>query len=108
MNPRLLAPLLLLLGTGCAHAPDQATFPNSREQLAQALRDRGFLDPNAPKGTQLGGAIRSFQKSQGLAETGWPDKETLSALGIDPATVDSSLDTAQINVEGKTGASPSH
>src|SRR5215470_1004206 len=108
MNRRLLAVLLLALASGCAHAPEGPRPPNSREQLAQALRDTGFLAPDAPKGTQLGGPIRQFQKSRGLPVTGYPDRETLRSLGIDPDTIDSSLSTEQVNVEGKTNASPSN
>jgi putative peptidoglycan binding protein len=76
--------------------------PNSREQLAQALKDRGFLDSNA-KEVQLGASIRQFQRSQGLAETGFPDDETLRRLRIDPRTIDQSLDTAEVQQGGATG-----
>ena len=33
-------------------------------------------------------ALRTFQESQGLAATGFPDHETLRKLGIDPKKVD--------------------
>jgi peptidoglycan hydrolase-like protein with peptidoglycan-binding domain len=72
------------------------------------LRDRGFLAADAPQGTQLGGSIRQFQKSQGLEETGFPDRQTLTRLGIDPDTIDSSLDWRTKNIEGATGAGVSH
>jgi Putative peptidoglycan binding domain len=119
MDRRLLVPLCLLV-FGCAHSAvgelpagnaderASAVEPTSRERLAQALRERGFLAPDAPKGTQLRGPIRQFQKSQGLAVTGFPDRETLSRLGIDPATVDSSLDPAPEIREGATSAGVSH
>jgi hypothetical protein len=110
MNRRLLGAALWALALGCAHSsgpPDEMVTPTSRERLAQALRDRGFLDPAAPKGTQLGQSIREFQKSEGLAVTGYPDRETLSRLGIDPATVDKSLDPSPEVREGATNASPS-
>ena len=82
--------------------------PTSRERLAQALRDRGFLRPDAPPGTQLGESIRAFQRSEGLRQTGWPDDETLRRLGIDPATKDRTLSTQSPWAPGATGASPSH
>ncbi len=80
-------------------APFDVDLPpdNTRHQLAVALRDRGFLPADAPPETQLGGAIRAFQKSRGLEETGWPDDATLRALGIDPSTKDRSLDTATVH-----------
>ena len=62
--------------------------PNSREQLAAALRQRGLLPADAPEGTTLNGAILAFQKSEGLPQTGFPDDETLRRLGIDPSTKD--------------------
>jgi|GEM_PF-610524 peptidoglycan hydrolase-like protein with peptidoglycan-binding domain len=82
--------------------------PNSREQLAAALRTRGFLPSDAPEGTQLGVAIRAFQKSEGLPQTGWPDDPTLLRLGIDPSTKDRTLDPAPVWRQGATGAGVSH
>ena len=107
---RSLCLVALVLGLACAHpAPATTGGPaSSREQLAQALRDRGFLAADAPPGTQLGWSIRQFQKSQGIQETGFPDRETLTRLGIDPDTIDASLDWRTKNVEGATGAGVSH
>lgn len=82
--------------------------PSSREQLAGALRERGFLPPESPQGTQLGASLRAFQRSEGLPETGYPDDQTLRRLGIDPRTVDRSLSTAEVNREGATGAGVGH
>jgi hypothetical protein len=118
--PVLIATLLLAVSPvlGCAHDPSAASRqptgavgtsplapfddvnvprPTSREQLAAGLRKRGFLPPDAPEGTQLGWSIRQFQKSEGIPETGFPDDETLRRLGIDPATKDRTLDTAEVN-----------
>ncbi|RPH65311.1 MAG: peptidoglycan-binding protein [Myxococcaceae bacterium] len=123
----LLTGVVLAAGA-CAHDPEGAPprgtavgtsplapfdsvdlpHPNSREQLAAALRTRGFLAANAPEGTQLGGAIRAFQKSEGLPQTGYPDDETLRQLGIDPRTKDRTLDPAPVWREGTTGAGVSH
>jgi len=82
--------------------------PNSREQLAAALRERGFLPADAPTGTTLNGPIMAFQRSQGLPQTGWPDDETLRRLGIDPKTKDRTLDTRSPWLPGAAGAGVSH
>ncbi|HVP62990.1 MAG TPA: peptidoglycan-binding domain-containing protein [Myxococcaceae bacterium] len=82
--------------------------PNSRERLAAALRQRGFLPADTPEGTQLGGAIRAFQQSEGLPLTGFPDDETLRRLGIDPTTKDRTLSTSEVNQMGATGAGVGH
>ena len=107
---RFVLVVAVMFGVGCAHPPPAAPGApsSSREQLAQALRERGFLAADAPPGTQLGWSIRQFQKSQGLEENGFPDRETLSRLGIDPDTLDSSLDWRTKNIEGATGAGVSH
>ena len=78
--------------------------PNSREQLAAALRQRGLLPADAPEGTTLNGAILAFQKSEGLPQTGFPDDETLWRLGIDPGTKDRTLDPRPVCRPGATGA----
>jgi hypothetical protein len=133
MNRHLKGLALLLLTAACAHSessdssstrqkdetsttarapspggPTDRLAPSSRERLAQALRSKGFLDAKAPPGTQLGKSIRKFQRSEGLAETGFPDRETLTRLGIDPKDVDRSLDPAPEVREGATGAGVSH
>jgi N-acyl-D-amino-acid deacylase len=71
--------------SGCAHEADSTApggtavgtsplapfdsvdlpHPNSREQLAGALRQRGFLPADAPEGTTMNGALMAFQKSEG-------------------------------------------
>src|SRR4029453_2245482 len=43
--------------------------PNSREQLAAALRTRGFFPADAPEGTQPGGAIPPFHNRGGSPPT---------------------------------------
>ena len=112
------------ISAGCAHheegIPEQRTavgtsplapfdsvdlpHPNSREQLAAALRQRGFLPADAPEGTTLNGAILAFQRSQGIPQTGFPDDETLRRLGIDPATKDRTLDPRSPWPPGAAGA----
>lgn len=115
---------VLALAAGCASATPppthaQGTSPlapfdvdlpsnNTRQQLATALRQRGFLPADAPPGTQLGSAIREFQKSEGLNETGFPDDTTLRALGIDPSTKDRSLDTSEVQMGAGSAAGVGH
>lgn len=70
---------------------EDAPHPNSREQLVKALEDRGFLPKDRPPGTELNAAIRAFQRSVDLPQTGWPDDETLRRIGIDPRSRDTSL-----------------
>ena len=125
----LLVVSIPLLSVACAHdytnePPPQGTavgtsplapfdsvnlpHPNSREQLAAALRQRGFFPASAPEGTTMNGAIRAFQKSEDLPQTGFPDDETLKRLGIDPATRDRTLDPSPVYRQGATGAGVSH
>jgi peptidoglycan hydrolase-like protein with peptidoglycan-binding domain len=117
-----------LVAAGCAHETESTAprgtavgtsplapfdsvdipHPNSREQLAAALRRRGFLPADAPEGTTLNGPILAFQKSEGLPQTGFPDDETLRRLGIDPDTKDRTLDPRPVWRPGAAGAGVSH
>jgi len=117
-----------LVAAGCAHETESTAprgtavgtsplapfdsvdipHPNSREQLAAALRQRGFLPADAPEGTTLNGPILAFQKSEGLPQTGFPDDQTLRRLGIDPDTKDRTLDPRPVWRPGATGAGVSH
>jgi peptidoglycan hydrolase-like protein with peptidoglycan-binding domain len=118
----------LIIFFGCAHEPESIPqpygpvgssalppfddvnlpHPTSREQLAAALRHRGFFPADAPQGTTMNGAIRALQKSENLPQTGFPDDETLRRLGIDPATKDRTLDPQPVWRQGATGAGVSH
>jgi peptidoglycan hydrolase-like protein with peptidoglycan-binding domain len=55
-------------------------------RVQEALSRRGYLgrhrggDLDAPTTA----AVQRFQSDEGLARTGFPDRETLSRLGIDP------------------------
>jgi peptidoglycan hydrolase-like protein with peptidoglycan-binding domain len=55
-------------------------------RLQSALARRGYLgahrEGRLDEATRT--AVRRFQADQGLARTGFPDRETLSRLGVDP------------------------
>jgi peptidoglycan hydrolase-like protein with peptidoglycan-binding domain len=75
---------------------------STRTEIGDALRARVFLPRDAPPGTTYNGALLAFQKSEGIPQTGYPDPETLRRLGIDPATVDDSIDPRTRWPEGST------
>ena len=75
-----------------AASPSELMEPGSQQKIAQALKSKGVVDRDDVRGEQLTAAIRKFQASQGLAETGFPDHETLLRLGVDPKAVDKSLE----------------
>ncbi|MCL4763580.1 MAG: peptidoglycan-binding protein [Burkholderiales bacterium] len=63
-----------------AHAHDASTV----RSLQAALRERGF-DPGPVDGVwgpQTEDALRDFQQSLGLAASGQPDAQTMSALDV--------------------------
>jgi hypothetical protein len=70
-----------------ASSPGQLLAPGAADAIAEALRKRGLLSATASS-KELEAALRTFQESQGLAATGFPDHETLRKLGIDPGKVD--------------------
>jgi hypothetical protein len=75
-----------------AAAPGVMLKPGATDALAEQLRSRGLLAPNASTSADLARALRAFQKSEGLAETGFPDRETVRRLGLDPKEVDATMD----------------
>jgi peptidoglycan hydrolase-like protein with peptidoglycan-binding domain len=67
-------------------SPEALLAEGAVGKLQDALADRGYLgrhrrgeldDPTSK-------ALREFQADEGLAETGFPDRETLARLGLDP------------------------
>jgi peptidoglycan hydrolase-like protein with peptidoglycan-binding domain len=67
-------------------APEALLAEGAVTEIQTALTDRGLLKAHA-KGEldeATSKALRAFQADQGLAETGFPDRETLARLGVDP------------------------
>jgi peptidoglycan hydrolase-like protein with peptidoglycan-binding domain len=63
--------------------------PGSVEKIQEALRGKG-LRAGAASGqldAETSAALRRFQRSEGLAQTGAPDRETLRRLGVDPQEI---------------------
>jgi len=87
-----------------AASPGELMRPEAREKIARALQSKGFLEQGETKGTDLSASIRKFQGSQGLAETGFPDHETLMRLGVDPKEVDKSLENLSGSQPGEAQA----
>lgn len=72
-----------------AASPEGLMNPGSTRKIQDALRQQGFFD-GEPSGTldeATSAGLRKFQSSQGLAQTGAPDRETLRRLGVDPQEV---------------------
>jgi len=74
-----------------AASPSELMEPGSQQKISDALKSKGVVQKDV-RGESLTQAVRKFQKSQGLAETGFPDHETLMRLGIDPKEIDKSLE----------------
>ena len=67
--------------------PDvQSTFKSGGVQkMQEALKEKGYeVDATGTFDEPTKDALISFQKGEGLAETGLPDRETVRRLGIDP------------------------
>lgn len=67
-------------------APEALLSEGAVTSLQRALGERGYLkahrDGELDEATSA--ALRRFQEDEGLAETGFPDRETLRRLGVDP------------------------
>ncbi len=80
---------------GAPPAPGRPPVPAAPEALLEqgavgeiqgALSRRGLLKEHreGELDAATSAALRRFQRGEGLAETGFPDRETLRRLGIDP------------------------
>jgi peptidoglycan hydrolase-like protein with peptidoglycan-binding domain len=69
----------------------RAARGGDREQvkaIQQALKDKGH-DPgtvDGVMGSKTRSALRDFQKKEGIKDTGRPDRETMSKLGVEAKT----------------------
>ncbi len=65
----------------------------SAKRIEEALHSKGYLRESSAKESandltpEATVALRRFQRDQGLAATGAPDRETLRRLGLDPQEV---------------------
>ena len=69
-------------------SPDALVGEQVVERIQRALSDRKLLGDHE-KGrldAPTAAAVRKFQEQEQLADTGFPDRETLYRLGIDPET----------------------
>jgi hypothetical protein len=67
-------------------APEALLAEGAVGRIQEALADRGLLGAHrrGELDAPTSAALRRFQEGEGLAETGFPDRETLRRLGIDP------------------------
>jgi hypothetical protein len=76
-----------------AASPDELMKPSAQQKISQALVGKGFLSNGEPTPIQYLDALKAFQRSQGLAATGYADHETVMRLGVNPKDIDKSLGT---------------
>ncbi len=89
-----------------AASPDELMRPDAVGKISQALAAKGFLSGNDPSSTEFLEAVKKFQRSQGLAATGFADHETLMRLGINPKDVDKTLGTPDVKAAKANGTGP--
>lgn len=67
-------------------SPEALLAEGAVGKIQEALARKGLLGEHRPGELDppTSAAIRRFQADEGLAETGFPDRETLSKLGVDP------------------------
>jgi hypothetical protein len=71
-----------------ASSPSGLMNEGSAAKIQHALETRGYLaTASGELDEPTAAALRKFQRHEGLAETGAPDRETLRRLGIDPQEV---------------------
>jgi hypothetical protein len=78
-------------GAPVPRTPEGALAPGQLGKIHDKLVARGLLPQKSDKGDTLDDATRAalkkFQQSQKLPETGLPDHETVAKLGLDPDQV---------------------
>ena len=89
-----------------AASPDELMRPDAVGKISQALAAKGFLSGNDPSSTEFLEAVKKFQRSQGLAATGFADHETLMRLGLNPKDVDKTLGTPDVKAAKANGTGP--
>jgi peptidoglycan hydrolase-like protein with peptidoglycan-binding domain len=93
-----------------AGASGEQNDPTPVRSVQQALKQKGF-DAGAVDG-EMGpsteAALRNFQQAQGLPQSGNPDQQTLSALGVDQAQGTSSSQDSQSEGSMSGHGSQSH
>jgi Putative peptidoglycan binding domain len=69
-------------------SPQALLAPDAVAKIQDALAGRGLLREHRPGelDAATSAAIEKFQREEHLASTGFPDRETLQRLGIDPST----------------------
>jgi hypothetical protein len=67
-------------------APEALLAEGAVGRIQEALAGRGLLGKHrrGELDEPTSAALRRFQEAEGLAETGFPDRETLRRLGVDP------------------------
>ncbi len=67
-------------------SPKALLAPGEIGKIQDALAERGLLTSHRPGALDdaTARAIRKFQRDEGLADTGFPDRLTLQKLGLDP------------------------
>jgi hypothetical protein len=67
-------------------SPEALLAEGAVSEIQRALADRDLLGKHArgELDEPTSAALRKFQEAEGLAQTGFPDRETLRRLGLDP------------------------
>jgi peptidoglycan hydrolase-like protein with peptidoglycan-binding domain len=67
-------------------APEALLAEGAVGRIQRALAERGYLEAHreGELDAPTSAALRRFQEDEGLAETGFPDRETLRRLHVDP------------------------
>jgi hypothetical protein len=86
-----------------AASPEELMKPSAQQKISQALVKKGLLTQSDSTPAQYLEALKAFQRSQGLAATGYADHETLMRLGVNPNDIDKSLGTPDVKAAKANG-----